>query len=108
MDAKRRVMCSTILLWHDCPRSRLKINPGKEEATYWRIFLELLKVLARMVYPLTTDLSCCSGKPVCSYSRNTSCTFLSSLQPKNVVWRNWSSAVNSAYSTSHTSLGRTH
>src|SRR5258708_19736344 len=33
---------------------------------------------------------------------------LSSLQPRNVVWRNCSSAVSSAYSISHTSLGRTH
>src|ERR1700693_4409213 len=41
-------------------------------------------------------------------SKTTSFAFLSSLQPKNVVWRSWSSAVNSVYSTSQTSLGRTH
>ena len=43
-----------------------------------------------------------------AYSKTASCAFLSSLQPRNVVCRNWSSAVSSAYTTSQTNFGRTH
>src|ERR1700749_2994641 len=47
-------------------------------------------------------------RPLAGYSKTTSCAFLSSLQPRKVVCRNWSSAVSSAYSASQTNFGRTH
>src|SRR5258708_27774345 len=108
MHTKRRVMCSNLsvmarlCLIQPKDKSRQKGSGllanifGTSEGSDWHGLdcSNRLEVLFRQT---------CSR-----LLQNHFLAFLSSLQPKNVVCRNWSSAVNSAYSTSQTSLGRTH